>query len=148
MRMMDVHRFLIGLLAMLAAIGFAVSLVGCKTKEYVYVTKTDSVYVNKVDSFKQVVWMTDTIVRWDSVSVEKNDSMTLIEKWHKEKQVSRHKDTVRIVQRDTVRVKGDTQYVDKKVEVKTSVFNKWSLVGYLLGVVGVLLMLTKVKKKE
>lgn len=134
--MNEIQKIATWLLLMLTAVFFAACMVSCKTKEYVYVTQTDSVYVHRVDTVKKVLQQVDSVYVHDSVFVSMSDSVKLVEKWHTMYKIKEVHDTLWQTRIDTVSVKGDAQYIEKKEVVKQMSVKQmlWSAgVGAVLG---------------
>ena len=73
-------------------------LSGCKTKEYVYVEKTDTMYVHKTDTVKdvQIKWQKKDSIVHDSVIVKQGADGKPVEihHWHTEKVTDIQRDSV------------------------------------------------------
>ena len=128
-------------------------LSSCKTKEYVYVEKTDTMYVAKHDTVKdvQIKWQRYDSIVHDSVSIQLGDDgkPTTIEKWHKIFVKDYIRDSV-----DKYKAKYDSlQSVKNKVETKEKVITKtnysgwWAFGGLLLLGAAVIFLVWKLKSK-
>ena len=128
-------------------------LCGCKTKEYVYVEKIDTLLVHKNDTVKEVEirWQRYDSIVHDSVSIQLggDGKPTTIEKWYKIFVKDYMRDSV-----DKYKAKYDSlQSVKSKVETKEKVITKtnysgwWAFGGLLLLCAFIVFLFIRFRKK-
>lgn len=131
----------------------ATCLCGCKTKEYVYVEKTDTLLIHETDTVKdvQIKWQKKDSIVHDSVIVKQGADGKPVEihHWHTEKVTNIQRDSV-----DKYKAKCDslTQKVKeaekkKKVITKTNYSGWWAFGGLLLACALIVFLLIRFKPK-
>lgn len=94
---------------------FLASLTACRSTKPIIVHETKDSLIH--DTFYNKVYSIDTVIRWDSIVIDRKGDTVLIDRWHNEREYKADIDTLIITKNVTVtKVKPEPYEVIKEVQ--------------------------------
>ena len=94
---------------------FLASLTACKSTKPIIVHETKDSLIH--DTFYNKVYSIDTVIRWDSIVIDRKGDTVLIDRWHNEREYKADIDTLIVTKNVTVtKVKPEPYEVIKEVQ--------------------------------